>query len=593
MKELLATPAPPHRGAGIAWLIMALLLGLCAPPLFMRTGVHLSTHTMENVAMVTSQETWLRWHAGETGAWMVTSNDGQPRVEKPPMLTWLDFLAWSDLTPGVATPMDLTHRARIVSALLALIMLASIFWLGNSLGDLSIASLAMLVAGSMIFFQRQGRSASYDIHFVAWGTLAVAAAFWAMKPLDSGAPPSRARQIAGWSIAGAAMACSLMSKNPLLFAIVLMPVLGAIVLLPHRRGSNLVGLGAAIVIALLPVIPWYWHVVVTYPRAFAILKMEFQQPRTNPQVFYYYLGLFGLVVPWSAWLICGLIQPFTHVEWQRRRRLLVPWLWFALIFLFFSIPAAKQQRYILPIIPAVALLCAQVLREYQSKADSGRADRLARIIGGAMWFILFLVSLCVGPMLAFHEWLAARMPAKMSDEFNAIRFNQISVAWAIVLTIVLVALAVLGWIWNQRWQPMRSALAMAIWTLAVTSVYWGFENGEPRRTDEVKLYQSEAERVATIIGNSPMRSLRITGSDFQSYKLNEEFRLYFGRLIRRITPEELSSYAEQSPTPVYVLTKSQPEYADTLAAAGYHEVDSAVITDEKDVQQLWRHDSGK
>jgi len=571
--------------------MMALLLALCAPPLFLRTAEHLSTHTMENVALVTSQETWLRWHEGEPGAWLVTSNDGQPRVEKPPMLTWLDFLAWSDLTPGVATPAQLTHRARIVSAALALVMLASIFWLGNCLGGLSTATLATLVAGSMIFFQRQGRTASYDIHYVAWATLAIAAAFWAMSP--RGPAASRTRQIAGWSIAGAAMACSVMSKNPLPLFIVLMPVLSAIILLPQQRTASLIGLGAAILIAMLPVIPWYWHVAATYPDAVRTLKMEFRQPRSNPQVFYYYLGLFGLVIPWSAWLICGLIQPFTHIDWQRRRRVLIPWLWFALVFLFFSIPPAKQQRYILPIIPAVALLCAQVLGEYQNRADSGRPDRLARIIGGAISFTLLLASLCVGPMLAFHEWLAARVPTKLSGLFSAIRFNQMSVSCAIVLTIVLVSIAVLGWMWNRRWQPMRSAVAMAIWALMVTIAYWGYENGEPQRTDEVKLYQAEAERVASKIGNSPLRSLRITDMDFQKYKLNEEFRFYFGRLIRRITPEELAPYAQQSSVPVYVLTKSQVKYDEALASAGYHEVDSTVITDEKDVQELWRHEPGK
>ena len=45
--------------------------------------------------------------------------------------------------------------------------------------------------------------------------------------------------------------------------------------------------------------------------------------------------------------------------------------------------------------------------------------------------------------------------------------------------------------------------------------------------------------------------------------------------------------------PVYVLTKSQVKYDEALASAGYHEVDSTVITDEKDVQELWRHEPGK
>jgi 4-amino-4-deoxy-L-arabinose transferase-like glycosyltransferase len=574
---------PPLR----AWLALVVVLLACAPPLFIRVGQRVSTHTMENVALVTSQETWLRWHEGDRRAWLVTSNDALPRVEKPPLLTWLNFLAWADLSPQSATPAQLTFRARIVTGILGLIMIVAIFWTGHTLGGVRIAVTAGLVAGSMFFMQRQARTASYDIHFVAWATLAVASGLWAMNSGAADTVALRRRRVIGWIVSGLATACSVMSKNPLSFLIILMPLIAALVVNKERWRSNLLGLALAMGIAAAPVAAWYGYALTTVPGAMNVFRREFEQPRTNPQVFYYYLGAFGLLVPWTLWLICGLVYPWADRNWGKHRLLLVPWFWFVLLFLFFSVPPAKQQRYILPIVAPAALLCAHVLFHYQRLVAWGRADRLAFHLGNVISIVAIGASACVGPALSWPERLQPHFGPLLAG-FNPEQFSPLGALAAIATSLLLLTIASGALVLNLRSKPLASAWALAAWTLALTTLYWSIDLGEPRRTNEVQRFKVEAERVAAIVGGAPIGSLRQNINE--GYRLNEEFRFYFGRLIRRVDVKRLDEFA-QTNTTVFILTRPREQLESRLQQAGFVLVDSDIMTDNQDVQQLWIHSS--
>ncbi|MEP0762465.1 MAG: hypothetical protein HRF48_06970, partial [Chloroflexota bacterium] len=177
-----------HQSAGRSgWLIalsLALVLLACLPPMLVDLAKRDSTHTMENIALLSAQETWLRQQGyydlpADPNAWVMPTRNGSPRVTKPPMLVWLNLLAWWDLDPYTASVDLVTYRARLVAVGMALILIASTFWAGLTLADRRLAVLAALAAGSMWFLQRQGRTASYDIHLAAWSSLAMAAGLWA------------------------------------------------------------------------------------------------------------------------------------------------------------------------------------------------------------------------------------------------------------------------------------------------------------------------------------------------------------------------------------------------------------------------------
>jgi hypothetical protein len=57
----------PDLGAWRAWMGLIAVLLVCGAPLFVRLGEADSRRTMENIAVASSQETWLRQH-GSSGS---------------------------------------------------------------------------------------------------------------------------------------------------------------------------------------------------------------------------------------------------------------------------------------------------------------------------------------------------------------------------------------------------------------------------------------------------------------------------------------------------------------------------------------------
>lgn len=570
---LLRRPAVWSAGCTAVALVLALVL--CLPPLIVDLGAYDATNSMEKVSLLTSQETWLRQRSGESDAWLMPSLNGVARVIKPPMLVWLNMLAWADLTPGSATTDQLVVRARLVAVPLTVLFLGSVFWIGLTLDDRKLAVLATLIAGSTMLLQRQGRLASYDIHLTAWVTLAVAAGLWAVQPF--GAVPGRTRQLIGWGLAALALGMAWMTKGPLAIVLTVVPLATAIVLSSERRLVNGLSLCGAVAASAALIAPWYLYAWQQVAGAPAQWLHEYRQTRTEAKPIYYYLRLMIWALPWTPGLIAGLCQPFYSRVSRQRSRLLVAWVWFAVLFAIVSLADAKDRRYIVPITPALAILVAQVWREQADMADRTEPPERIDWLRAAHWLVLTIVSLAIGPLLALQGglvqagWMAA-------DELGG------PISWMAGLTItgVLTVLALAGWRSHLR-RPVRAAVVTAVWTMLVTTAVWHAYAGGPASKNAIK---PEAERVAQCVGEAPLRFLQLTQSD---RKPNEEFLFYSRKVVRPVTPSELSHYAAAAPR-VYVMAKATDQYDAVLRAEGFTVVAEFQDNVNRD-RRLWEHEA--
>jgi len=566
-----------------AWLALFVVLAACLPALLVGVAQRLSTHTMENVALVTSQETWLRLHDGDSEAWLVSTNDGKPRLEKPPLLTWLNVLAWSDLDPGTATPQQLTHRARLVSAAMGLLMLVSTYWMGVTLAGARFGALAALMVGSTLFFQRQARTASYDIHFVAWETLAVAAGLWAMRPF--GATPSMDRRLLGWTICGVGLCAAAMSKNPLPYFFVVPALIAAIVLTSPSRRNDSIWLAATVVLSFVPVAAWYGSVFTHYQEvAQSALGREVVQPRAGDfQPVYYYLGLLGLTVPWTLWLVGGVIEPFKMDQGSPARgAAMFALFWFAFIFIVLTIPPAKQQRYILAIMPATGLLIAAFFRHHEERVARREPDRMFEIIFAGLWAALGVFSIIAPAFLVAPDRIIGWW-----DNTGGIDQTMAALPWplATVLLVTLLICVRLGWRWHAR-KPWRSAISLGGWMLALMTAFWRQEAIIP--SPRVQPFVVEAARISAIVGNAPLWSLRwvnLTDNGYE-WKINEEFRFYLGRRIPRIPREELAAWVDLQREKTFVMVRPDASAAQALRDEGLVLIDAAKV-DRDDRHELW------
>lgn len=578
-RELSLADLPEAAGAGRAWAVLGLILAACAVPLVVSLELQDTRHTMETIALMSSQETWLRQHGwqdieADPQAWLMPTRNGEPRIVKPPMLVWLHMLAWWDLSPGTSTIEQLTQRARLVAAGLGLVLVGATYWAGLTLGGLRLATTAGLAAGSMWFVQYQSRTASYDIHMAAWASVAVAAGVWAAGL--GAARPGSIRRLAGWSVYSLALTLALLSKGPLALVVTLLPMLAAWWLATDRRRTVEVGLVLGTVIATALWAAWYAQAFVAASQVTATLAREYIAPRPEFQTPLYYLALIGLVMPWGMWMVAGLFEPFVRAEGARRWRLLWPWLWFVLIFVFFSIPPAKQKRYILPITPAAALLAAQVFCDHAMLARRGMPDAGGRVLAWLHWIGLLAVSAALPWLWALQPWLVER--GWIDEAVTS------SLSWPVAAGVgaLLVGTAAGGaWLHAKRDRAVAGAVATAVWMVVFSTTFWWTYTRGP---DQRHAIRDDAELLTATVGPAPLRYFTRTPD---AEGINEELLFFARRIAPEIDEAALILLREAAVGPVFVITHTDPAYFDTMLARGYEHV-RRFDADRGVQMDLWR-----
>lgn len=572
----------PPRKPLVSLALLLLVLLICLPPLLVRLGERDSTHTMEQIALLSSQDTWLRQRGyldveRDPNAWLMPTRNGSPRVTKPPLLVWLNLLAWSNLAPEAASVDTLTYRARLVSVGMALLLVASVFWAGLTLGDRKLAFLSALVAGTMLVLQRQAHTASYDIHFAAWAALAVAATLWAMRPFA--AAPAVRRAFVGYLIAGVALGAAWMTKGPLALVVTLVPLIAIIAVVRNRWRRNLLGLMGVALLAAALVAPWYIYALNHFAQAKDVWAREFLAERDEFQPPWYYLALVALVAPWCVWLIAGVVMPFAGFTGRVRRRLLIPWLWFAGIFVVFSIPGAKQQRYILPILPAAALLIGQVWWYHHHLALRHEKEPRVDLLRLPHWVALISVSVLIGPFMLAQPWLVEQGWLE-EQPLGPISTGVVAVFWPMLL-----ALSTAGALVHYHWKPLSAGVISGLWAAAFLTLIWaGYANAPAGRHP----IRPEAERINAIVGSAPLHYLRIPTSDGL---LNEEFLLYAKRIAPTLVPRDLQNFTAKLTQPTYLVARDAEPHTRALAAAGWTAVEAGEFMQDKDLpSRLWKYE---
>lgn len=514
-----------------------LLLALVLPPLL--SGLYTSDclYHMEVRALASSQETWLRQQE-DPQAWLLPTWNGAPRVNKPPLVVWMNLLAWTGLPPD--TPVDdLVYRARLVGVGLALLTLLAVVWAGFTLGSGALGFAAAAVTGTSLFFIRQMRLASYDTYLVAFCAIAVAAVLWAMQPAQ---PQERAAQHRwGWVLAGLALGLAVLAKGPLALLICATPIVVIGLGLPRRRRLFLAGL-IMVSVAAAVALPWYAYILKVVPNAVELLKTEYEANRERRAPFWYYLNILGLILPWCVWLAAGL--------WTAHRRradgtttLRCALIWFAAIFVLFSLHTAKQQRYLAPILPAAGLLAAGVILD----APFRRAlsySRLVRMHGGA----LLALSLAYGIFGSRQDWFL---------ELGWIKRPELEGLPGWVFLAIMPGLALLAAaVWRQARSGSREAVVWltAGWmSLAATPALFAYSQTYHGRYE----HRAAVERVATLTRGQPFFHLTGTYTQPRYVRPDPKFLLYSRRIVPGLSPHE----AHRQPGPAW-LTAPVHDVAD-------------------------------
>lgn len=503
----------------IAWLMFGLVLMTILPmTVSLRTGD--AVRHMEVMTLVTGQETWMRYHAGDRNAPLEPSWNGRPRIRKPPLTIWLNMLAWTGLTPEDSAAQDLVGRARILALGFVAMALLSTVWMGRMIGGRDFGGVAALIAGANFFLVRQARIASYDTHLLGWTALAVAAGFAVFH--DRGARAAGVSCLI-WAAHLLAGVGAVMTKGPVALALIYIPLAVLVWRIPGRRGRKTLLLAGSLAAVLLAVLPWYLYVFRWTARAGAVLAHEFTPERNEFQPPWYYTGLLLLIVPWTFALAAGIWRAVFPKTSRRPADVLYASLWFAAVFVLLSIPGAKQQRYLVPIVPAAGLLAACAF----SDPDAWKRPVLRAFLRLHVG-LLGLASIALPAAVILQEQMIDRrwihtvfVPAPRAA----------AAAWGVALTALVIAVSTQV----RRRRFTRAAVWTAVWMIAVQAFVYPFYI-----TTEYGRYPARpfAEKLNGMAAGEDIRYLRL--DDGWSAEPDQKFLLYARRIIRPADAEALA-----------------------------------------------------
>jgi len=332
----------------------------------------------------------------ESGDWLTPHFNYEPRFQKPALYYWLTALVFS------ITGAD-EFAARLWSALAGVGLVIVTTACGRRWYDESVGLMAGAITASSFGYFALARMSLPDLPLAFFVTLAVWAAFVATL--------ERERNPRKWLLlAAVAAALGFLMKGPLAL---LLPVLIVVpILLMERRSFNvqLSDVVLALLLFLAIALPWFvvmWMQHGTEYLAGFFVGDNYQRFATtrfnDPRPWWFYVPIVaGGLLPWTALALLWL-GPVLQVLTRRRDigtldlRLL---LWALLPLAFFTASVGKQPRYILPVLPPLAILLAGSIIERTSDWRSLSGARTQRrrdsaVVFGCVLSGGFLVALAV------------------------------------------------------------------------------------------------------------------------------------------------------------------------------------------------------
>lgn len=319
------------------------------------------------------------WHGGD---WAVPRLDGLPFFHKPPLFYWLAALAY-----GVGG--EAIWIGRLASWCGAMAAAAGLLWLlaagtpeeRADAADAPVWVMAALVAQPLWWLGAQ--FANMDM--LVAGCISVAICALARAARED--TDRRARVVALL-----ALGAGFLAKG--LIGVVLPGAVIVVWLLWARRPDRLLRLLRWPGWLLLPVLvlPWLLAVERQHPGFlhYFIVVQHFQRYTAhgfnNVMPFWFYpVALLGLMLPWSPLLVAAGVVRADAVTPGRPDRLdlaRLGWSWLGVITLFFSLPASKLVGYILPAVPAAALLIGRWLARRRAAGGRWQTGATALLAGG-------------------------------------------------------------------------------------------------------------------------------------------------------------------------------------------------------------------
>jgi len=316
-----------------------------------------------------------------TGNYLVPHLNGTLYAEKPPLFFWLT----SGLYHVLGGPQ--VYAGRLISALAGLGVALLTYQLGREFSSSVVGLAGAVITVASLKFGWLAQCGVLDILLTFFIVLSIYSLY------QSAHSDLRAKRLCWAGLTCAAMALGVLTKGPVG---AILPLLVCVVMCAlMKRWMPILYAVIGLLIAALVGVGWVYLAHFEAGEAF-LQRMLFDQnigravkSASHAQPWYHYLISFpGDFMPWSPLVISAIILTFRNWRREEIRGARLWLLWWAVIFVFFSLMTGKRERYLMPLIPAAGLLTAELL-----------FGELRALVKSRRWIFLPAIISCVALVL--------------------------------------------------------------------------------------------------------------------------------------------------------------------------------------------------
>jgi len=342
---------------------------------------------------------------GEKSSWLIPHLNTLPRLNKPPLVYWITATSYRIF--GVHE-----WSGRLTTALASIGILALLWWMAVAIWGRDDGSkkafFAMLVWVTAVVPFALSRLLNTDM-LLTFATTLILVAIW-----------RTAEEKPSWKAFAAAaigLGLALLAKGPVGIALPLLVVLVWLGMV-HKKYfyryfvEHKFAILSTFIVGIAIAAPWYLAVNAARPGFLShfifvenLGRFSGEKAYHKPTSVFYYLPI--LLIGFIPWTFC--LVPAAANYWKERfqstsqsRARLFLWVWALLIVLFFSVSSTKLITYILPALPAFALLLGDAVAEYRLPTKAWKFALNANAVLMALLGIL-LIAL---PHLKFANKIA-------------------------------------------------------------------------------------------------------------------------------------------------------------------------------------------
>ncbi len=317
-----------------------LLLTLICVAIFMMHLDALWVNVMEARNFVTAREML------QDSNWLLTTLNGEPRYQKPPLPTWLS--AGSAFLFGIKS----VFAMRLPAALVSIIMVLTTYVFTKKLTTNNrYAFISSLILATSFFIVFSGRNGQWDIFTHGF----MMAAIYQLYLFFSSAEKKYKRTL----IAAVFFGCSFMSKGPVSMYGLLLPffISYGLVFKFKRKKNTMLPIFLFFIVALI--LSGWWHLYTYVFDTEMVLATTTKETTNwtsyNIRPFYYYWSFFTQSGVWCIPAFIALLYPYLKDKVFFKKGYQFTLLWTLCSVFLLSIIPEKKSRYLLPVLIPLAL----------------------------------------------------------------------------------------------------------------------------------------------------------------------------------------------------------------------------------------------